>query len=637
MAKSSDNTNDRSSKPLRKVPVKPLPPDSGKIIEDIYTDSTGKRDVSLQKIEKTGKRRIPKRLFIVLIVLVVLVVSTAAGFFTFYKRQYFNEQGVTLKVETQNSVTSGGETTVVLTVTNDTSVAIRNVELLLSAPDGWKYERSEPTAGNDKNTLWRLGSVAVRGKRSVNVVGQLAGEVGSVKSFNATVTYRPVNFNYDFTARASDSVTIGSSILELDLQGPTQASPGASVSYTLTYTNNSTDDLRDVRLIAKYPDGFTPTTLDPKPREGNTTWVLDLKSGGTGDITIQGSLSGEVGGSSEFSFVAELQRGAFFERQAETSVVVILIASGLNLKLSVNNSEKDSVASPSQKLQYKLSYENSSDVETGDVTMTAKLSGGALDPASFSDDHGAKLKDGTVVWDVKLVPDLASLKPGASGNIRFSVKTLETPKATSNLGGPTIAAEVSAAIGSSGANVGKQQTVSVGPLHTKVTSKPSLSVDPRYYSDDGEQLGSGPLPPTVGTTTSYRISWFLGNTTNELTNVGVSAAIPSTVFWTGKNITTTAGDISFDPTTRIATWTLNRLPRGVGQETSTLVASFEVSVTPASADLGSLLMLLDASTLNASDSFTGTVLTVKRDKVTTDLTNDPRGAGKGIVVAVPST
>ncbi len=632
MAKSSDTTNDRSRKP-RKLTVKPLPPEAGKVIADIYSLRQGKRDDSLQKIEKTVGRRRSRRLLIILVVLALLVASTVAGFLTFYRRQYFNEQGVTLKVETPNSVTSGGETTVNLTIANDTPVATRDTELSLSAPDGWTYGRSDPAPSDGTNTLWRLGTVPARGKRSVSVVGQLAGEVGSVKTFSATVTYRPANFNYDFTARASGSVTVGSSILELNFQGPTQTTPGAPATYTLTYTNNSSDDLRGLRLIATYPDGFTPTTLEPKPREGNSVWVLDeVKSGGTGEIKLHGSFGGEVGASFELTFVAELQRGGFPERQAETSLVVIVVASGFNLKLTVNEVDKDSVANPGQTLQYKLSYENASDIEVRDVRITAKLSGGGVNLASFNDDHGAKLKDGSVSWDVKLVPDLATLKPGAAGNLRFSVKVLDSPKPI-DAGGPTVIAAVSANITALGANGGKPESIVLAPLETKVTSKPTLSVDPRYYSDDGEPLGAGPLPPTVGQTTTYRISWFLGNTTNELTNIGVSATVPTTVFWTGRNVTTTAGEVNFDPNARTVSWTLNRLPRGVGQDTSTLVASFEVSVTPLSTDLGSILTLLEVSTLTATDSFTGTVLTVKRDKATTDLHTDPVGAGKGVVVA----
>ena len=179
----------------------------------------------------------------------------------------------------------------------------------------------------------------------------------------------------------------------------------------------------------------------------------------------------------------------------------------------------------------------------------------------------------------------------------------------------------------------KSIKVDATPLTVKIVSKATLSVDPRYYGDQGEVYGTGPLPPVSGKTTVYRMSWYIGNTTNELTNVTVSATVPSTVYWTGKNVTTTAGDVTFDAAKRVVTWTLNRMPDDVGGTNPTIAVSFELAVTPASSDVGASMVLLDATSFSATDAFTLTTIQFTRDKVTTDLPNDPQAAGKGVVVA----
>lgn len=609
--------------------------EAGAIINEIYQpDDDEKDDQPLKKIEQSAPRRIPKRLLVTLGIIAVLVAATFAGFFTFNRKNHFNDKGVTLTIGTPENVVSAGDTTLTLTINNGGTVGIQDVELSVSAPNGWTFKRSEPNPSDPNNTLWQVGTVPANGKRSVTIVGTLTGEVGSVETFNGTVTYRPTNFNYTFTSRASGSVTIGSSIVELTLTGPAQASPIAEAQYVLSYTNTSSDTINDLRLTATFPDGFAVSSSTPKPREGNSLWVVDtLKSKGTGTITFSGTFSGDPGESKQITFNAELRRGSAFERQVETSLVVLLVSSTLDLRVTVGSpSGPVVVANPADALTFEIAFANGSDLEMKDAVVTAKISGGGFDPKSFSDDYGSTLKDGTVVWDVSHVPDLASIKPGTSGKIRYTLKVPDVPSATKGGSGPTIdiATSITADDGTNESD--KSVTVTAAPLSIKIVSKVTLNVEPRYYGDQGEIYGSGPLPPSVGQTTVYRISWFVGNTTNELKDMVVTANVPSTVFWTGKQVSTTAGDFNFDPTTRRVTWSLNRLPAGVGQTSSTISATFEIAVTPAVTDVGSALTLIDPTSLTASDSFTGTKIELSKEKATTDLPNDPQAAGKGIVV-----
>ena len=67
-------------------------------------------------------------------------------------------------------------------------------------------------------------------------------------------------------------------------------------------------------------------------------------------------------------------------------------------------------------------------------------------------------------------------------------------------------------------------------------------------------VGSGPLPPQVGKTTSYRVTWTVANTTSDAATLVVSARLPNSVLWTGKNPTRDAGDMSYDPVTRMVQW-----------------------------------------------------------------------------------
>jgi len=621
----------RSPRLPRLRPRKEEAEESNAIIDEIYrNDGNIKDDPPLTTIERSKERRFPKRLLITLAVLAVLVAATLAGFYTFNRDSHFNEQSVNLGISSPSSVTSAAPATYVFTISNEEAVGITNVELSVETPDGWAFSVSDPAASDANNTLWGLGQIPAHGSRTVSVTGAITGEVGSVVTFNASVTYRPTNFNYDFTARASGSVSIASSIVTLDLKGPSQASPGSTIRYVLTYTNTSSDTLNDLRLVATYPDGFTIKTTDPNPRDGNNLWAVnELKSGEKGTITIDGSFKGNVGDAQQLTFDAELKQGTAFERQVETTAVVQLIASTLTLQTTVNTSLGPVVAAnPGDQLSFDIAYTNASDLEITDATVSVTFAGGAFDAVTFADDYGTVLKDGKASWDVKKVPDLASIDPGMSGTVRFTLKVPAAPSAAKNETGPQLTAKATiAASGGDSAIKADAETLTV-----RINSKPTLNVSARYYDAQGATLGSGPLPPTVGQTTAYRVFWTVTNTTNDLNVMTVAATVPSTVFWSGKNITASAGSVTFDTAQRQVVWTLNRLPAGVGQSGSPVTASFELSVTPGPSDIGAATQLLGPTSFSATDSFTGATVSASSDLVTTDLTNDTKAAGQGIVV-----
>ncbi len=607
---------------------------SNAIIDEIYRNDGDQEDEPpLKTFERSKERKLPKRLLITLGILLVLVASTLAGFYTFNKSSHFNEQSVNLGITAPSSVTSAAPATYLFTITNDETVGIRNVELSVSAPDGWSYTKSDPAASDANNTLWEIGDIPAHGKKVVSVTGAITGEVGSVVTFNASVTYRPANFNYDFAAKASGSATIASSTVTLDLKGPSQASPGSTVQYMLTYTNTSSNTLNDLRLVATLPDGFTVKSSDPKPRDGNNVWAVDaLKSGAKGTITINGSFNGSVGDAQQLTFDAELKQGTAFERQVETTTVVQLIDSTLNLQVTVNKDKGPVVAAnPGDQLAIEVGYTNASDLEITNATVSVTLSGSAFDAATFVDDYGAVIKDGKVSWDVKKVPTLASIDPGTTGTVRFTLKVPASPTAAKNETGPQLNVQASIAA-SSGASADSSIKAMSDAMTVKINSNPTLAVVARYYDAQGATLGAGPLPPTVGKTTTYRVVWSATNSTNDLSTMTVTASVPSTVFWTGKNVAASAGSVSFDTTQRQITWTLNRLPAGVGQGSAAVTVSFELSVTPGLSDVGTAVQLLGATTFSATDGFTGATVKATHDPVTTDLTDDPTATSKGIVV-----
>ncbi|EKD78897.1 MAG: hypothetical protein ACD_41C00232G0007, partial [uncultured bacterium] len=150
-----------------------------------------------------------------------------------------------------------------------------------------------------------------------------------------------------------------------------------------------------------------------------------------------------------------------------------------------------------------------------------------------------------------------------------------------------------------------------------------LSAEGRYFADDLSKLGSGPLPPTVGETTTYVIRWTITAGGGEMSDATVLTTLPDGVSYVS------SGDdkVSFDSETNTVTWSLRKVEAGTVK-----TASFSVSVTPTSADVNKLLVLANESVATATDANSSEVVQTQDKKVTSNLVDDPGADDDGIVV-----
>ncbi|MFH1111778.1 MAG: hypothetical protein V1712_01770, partial [Patescibacteria group bacterium] len=167
---------------------------------------------------------------------------------------------------------------------------------------------------------------------------------------------------------------------------------------------------------------------------------------------------------------------------------------------------------------------------------------------------------------------------------------------------------------------------------TKINTQLSIQAEGRYYTDQLIKIGSGPLPPRVGSTTTYNIFWRLANTINEASYVEVTTTLPQDVNWTGQTTVSHGQPLTYNPNTREVRWELNRLPAGAGFKFDKPEASFEVAITPVEQDADKILVLVKTTTVTAKDSFSGADLIATDKLVTTELDNDLGAQGKGVVV-----
>lgn len=614
-------------------------------LKAIYQSGRGKPDLS--RLERRPRRTRRTVVLILVGALVLVALLALAGFFLFSREKKFSNASVQVTIDAPERLISGDEAIWTIHVTNLSAVAMTKTEVNAHFPEGFTFSSSEPAAANEFHNNWILGTVGANSRKEVKVVGTILGDLGSTRTMVVSVHYQPSNFSSDFVAEASAETTITTSVLDVAIKAPTTAVSGQTVVYTVTLKNTSANTVNRIRLDLAAPDGFDRATSEPEASAGTSVWDRDtLAPDAAFTVKLSGVLKGTAGQLRELVVRAGVvdANGALVV-QRERSALILMLEPTLNVKLSSEDSSKKQAIDVGSAPKVTLAYSNDSDAVFTDVTLTLAFagkdsSGGTIDlvesgsiiatqPASRSS-AGEKLQ-----WSKSEIADLARLVPGMSGSIEIGLpikSKLRSLGSGKNFTLNVDATATAASVAGGDAPYEKKADSLVLFVNTELR----LAAEARYFSDEGETLGTGPLPPKVGSTTTYQISWFITNTMNGAKDALLQATLPDALSFVSAS-ESGGNSITYDTTTRRVRWQIAGIDAGVGQTLPTLTGTFTISLTPTDADLGTSPTILGPSTLTATDAFTGAKLAATDMTLTTELSNDPLASGKGAVVAASTS
>jgi len=148
----------------------------------------------------------------------------------------------------------------------------------------------------------------------------------------------------------------------------------------------------------------------------------------------------------------------------------------------------------------------------------------------------------------------------------------------------------------------------------------------RYFTQNGEQIGVGPLPPQVGEETSYWVVWSIGPTEAELKNVSISTQLAKGVRATGAFASVVPGNFSAQGNN--VSWAIPSLPIIDGEPET---FAFEISFIPTGEFSGQTPMLLNESFTTAVEQRSGSVMRAEYEALDTNLEFDAQAKGRGKV------
>jgi len=549
------------------------------------------------------------------------------------KDSSFSDTKVIIEINGPAEIDSSKPASYKIKYSNNNRIAIKEAEIILNYSDNFQPEENpklEP-AGYGSSRI-KLGEMKSYSQGEFELKGKFYAPQDYMIYMKATLNYTPSNFNSPFQSLGQMVVKVKASPLELRVTAPREAASGENVEYIIDYKNLSTRAFGDLRIKIEYPDGFEFKEADPAPTEGKEVWYvgnLDLNQ--SGKIIIKGVMTGLKDEAKIIKVsLGNLASGGSFINYSQKEEITKI--KGLPLSI-VQRTEgtADNVTNPGDRVYYILNYKNEGNVGLRDVIVTLEIKTSVLDFSKLELDKGSyDSSKSTFTWKTGDIPGLKNIEPGQGGEIRVSIPVVNVvpvkSAADKNFTINSIARIDSPDIPTP---LGSNKTIATSQLSIKLNSK--VILEARGYYNDANIKNSGPLPLQIGKETTYTLHWLITNVSNDISNVQISAFLPTGLKWKGKTYPDSE-TISYDERTNQILWQVGKLDNGVGVLNSPREVSFQIGIIPESSQLKKMLTLLNVSTLTAKDLFTTKDIRVEIKEKNTQLKEDTEIPGGGYIV-----
>ncbi len=552
---------------------------------------------------------------------VVAVIIWALVVTTWYRRtKEVVQSDIVVSIDAPQEFTAGEEIVYHIAYGNKSRVDWHDVELVFEVPKGFRFiDSSQQLDRVGRQYVYRVGNLARGAQSELTIAGQLIGEQNEAAVARAELLLTPSNFpSGRFSNVAAFSTTITALSLEVALDIPNDAASGERVLATISVRNLSSKHVEGgylrmraapgIQLAVEDPD-FSPgfSTLDSEwrvptlsPLEGVTRTLVLYSEGRPGEQRVLEIEAGIRQGDEEFT-------------QRMLSPVITLSASELLVDLLYNGSSELITVRPGETVAGTIRYQNVGTVGLKDVIVEVQfVEGVGFDPSLLTHRAGAYDPIGRkVVWSPATVPELAVVQPHEVGDIAFNFRVLSAdrfPKSGENAKNIVIVSTATVDSPDLPAPVGQPRRVVSDRAVIALRGDLTLAADALY--DDG-RLGlrsSGPLPPTVGQTTTYTLRFRVGSTLNDTGDIRMVGVLPDGVRHTGA-IYKTVGDVQYNERSGEIVWTIPLVDGLAGRARPPGELHLQVAITPGENKRGQAIVFLNKLQAEGVDQFTDETVT----------------------------
>ncbi len=544
-----------------------------------------------------------------------VVAMAVAGFVLFSGGNSISTKNVDVEVTGPTEAGAGSTLSLQVVITNRNAVPMELTDLIVEFPEGTRSANEAsiemPRVRESIGTV-KPGSSANRTIRAV-----VFGEAGATLSVKVSAEYRIPSSNAVYVRDTVYTLRINQTPASITVEGVKEAVSGQTVSFDVTLTSNAPDVLRDILLLADYPPGFSFTSAKPEPHEGSALWELgDIEPGGKRTVKISGVFTGEDGDSRVLHLTAgSRKRGddnSISAPVAKSELVFTVTKPFVSVVLAVNGSTAGThTVARGEKVEGEIYWTNNLPVKVENVEISLSLEGAILDRSSVQALRGFYSSgNSTILWSRGTEPSLADVAPGQSASLDFSFSTLAASQGTFRNSEVKLRVNVKA----------ERQSESEVPETIQGGASASVLVGSDVSLAASLAHTAGPLPPKADAETTYAVTWMFANSANALADSAVSGILPSYV----RFLPSPDPSLSFNPGSRILTWTIGDLTAG-----QTKQVTFQVGVTPSVSQVGAMPAVITSQRAYGFDRFVRSGVESTAPTVTT---GSAGGSGGGTVV-----
>ena len=593
-------------------------------LSEIYQDDDGNM-VDVSKLSRNKKKGF---LFWFFSFVFFVVFFGGGGYIAWQYLNSHTDAKVDFYIDGPSEVLAGEEFFYVINYKNDSNIAIKNVDIEIKYPDNFII-LDVSSAGEERGGSWHFDEISPYQQGKIKIKGKIIAPQGENNIILANMLYTPANFSSEFKKESSLSTTIKDIGIDFDFDYVDTVLVGEENEIVIKYSAQEENYLYNFRVVVEPLDNLEFIKEDLKDeniemiRPG--VWQVNLVSKEEQELPIYYKLTDKISNEEVINIkFSQADKEGNYYNFFEKSIKVEAMENDLNLTLIVNGKRTDQGVDFGQVLNYSIVYINKGETSLKNVVVMAVLESDFLDWTSLDDKNNGQRKGNTIIWTKEEIPQLEELKPEDEGSIDFSIKLIKPDKIES---GKEYLVKSYAQFSVGEIEGEEARATKSNVIINKINSDLNLIEEIRYFNKDNIPVGTGPIPPKVNKTTSFKVYWTIKNSLHELKSVKVYVSLPQYVSWAGKEHTS-VGDINYDIENHRVVWEIGRLPITVLEAN----AEFSISITPLSSDVGKVLVLSPGATIKAIDKETGAEIKRTTQPKTTKLEDDDIANSDGIVV-----
>ena len=579
------------------------------------------------------------------IALWVFITAILSGGIAAFLVNYFSTRALAIEVQIPERVSAGKPFDVDFVYTNDTRSALKDAHISIELPNG-VFFTDDPKRTKLQLTK-TIGDINVKSSGNVASSVVALGEQSSLKEFKLILNYKLSGLRSRFEKELRTQTTIGEPALAVDLVLPNKIQSGEQFSFEVHYTNTLDTPLKDAWIRLESPLGFSIKFSKPELTSANFWKLGTLNPNESGLIFLSGTAVGQ--GRDVFRFTA--MGGVILKNQevvigkkggqsaiAETPFMLVVAPEG----------SQGAVVKPGDNIRYKISYKNASGSSLNAVIIRAKLTGKMYQIDKISGQGFVDPTTNTITWTAAQIPALKILGVNEEGTISFGALVAREYQIQSAQD-KNFTLKVDAEIDSLSipAYLQTQKSLGKSSYESKVSGNIEIETSAFFRDAKSGIINRGPFPPSANVPTNYTIHWKVKNYAVDTKDILIRSALPPNATLTGKlsgnyetyysppegcNYKNFQKGFFYCDRTQEVMWKIPRINANQGIISPAYEAIFQIAMTPTIFNRGSEAKLLEPTTIEAEDEFTGANLSNTGKELTTLLPDDKTvTAREGIV------